>query len=436
MQIDSDKHGCCKGELRLGCSMNQQFLSQAQGTISIEKALHLLKRNIPERIVVSHTIRQAIGNYLAQDIQAPEPSPRFTNSAMDGFAVRWEDVECVQNGAAVNLKIIGESQAGSEFDGIVGPSEAIRISTGAFLANNCDTVIRVEDTAEAEGWVRIKQVKRRGQDVRHQGEEFQKGETLLCRGTRIAAPQAALLASVGIGRVKVFRPCRVTLLITGSELVSVGESIGIHQIRDSNMIMLEAAVTATGAEVNSSLLIQDHEEHTVEAISQADAEVILCTGGVSVGRHDHVKSAAIKSNFKPVFWSIHQKPGKPLFFARKGNQLLFGLPGNPVSAFMCFTHYVRPLLGNLQGLPFGWPTASGKAAVDITNNGNRTNLMRVRLQWQPNGGYLISDAAKQGSHMLTSLSESDGYIILTPGQAVQKGQRIDVYQYDYTRESV
>lgn len=416
--------------------MNQQFLSQLEDIISIEKALNLIKSNIPERVVVNYTIRQAIGNYLVEDIQAPEPSPRFTNSAMDGFAVRWKDVASVQSGAMADLKIIGESQAGSEFDGIVGPSEAIRISTGAFLANSCDTVIRVEDTEETEGWVRIKKVRQQGQDVRQQGEEFQKGETLLRRGTRIAAPQAALLASVGIGKVKVFRPCRVTLLITGSELVSVGESIGTHQIRDSNMIMLEAAVTATGAQVNKSVLVQDHEEKTIEAISQADADVILCTGGVSVGRHDHVKSAAIRSNFTPIFWSIHQKPGKPLFFARKGNQLLFGLPGNPVSAFMCFTHYVRPLLGNLQGLTFGWPTASGKAAVDIINNGSRTNLMRVRLRWQPNGGYLISDAAKQGSHMLTSLSESDGYIILTPGQAVQQGQRIDVYQYDFTRESV
>lgn len=416
--------------------MNQQIVSQSEDIISIEKALHLLRSNIPERVAVNYTSHQAIGRYLAEDIQAPEPSPRFTNSAMDGFAVRWEDVESVQSGVATDLKIIGESQAGAEFAGKVGPSEAIRISTGAFLANGCDTVIKVEDTEEKEGWVRIKKVTHRGQDVRQRGEEFQQGETLLQRGTRISAPQAALLASVGIGEVKVFRPCKVALLITGSELVSVGESVGTHQIRDSNMIMLEAAVTATGATVNKRVMVHDDEEKTTEAISLADADVVLCTGGVSVGRHDHVKSAAINSNYTPIFWRIRQKPGKPLFFARKGDQLLFGLPGNPVSAFMCFTHYVRPLLGNLQGLAFGWPTVSGEAAVDIINNGSRTNLMRVRLRWQPNGGYLISDAAKQGSHMLTSLSGSDGYIILPPGEALRRGQRIDVYQYDYVRESV
>lgn len=416
--------------------MNQRLVSQAEDIISIEEALQLLRNNIPDRVPRSYTIQQAIGRYLAEDIEAPEPSPRFTNSAMDGFAVRWEDVAAVQSGVPTDLKIIGESQAGAEFAGVVGPSEAIRISTGAFLANGCDTVIRVEDTEEKEGWVRINKVTRQGQDVRHQGEEFQKGEILLHRGTRITAPQAALLTSVGIGEVTIFRPCRVTLLITGSELVSAGESVGEHQIRDSNMIMLEAAVTATGAQVNKSVLVHDDEEETAAAMSQAEADVILCTGGVSVGRHDHVKSAAIKSNFTPIFWRIRQKPGKPLFFARKENQLLFGLPGNPVSAFMCFTHYVRPLLGNLQGLPFGWPTVSGEAEVDIVNNGSRTSLMRVRLRWQPNGGYLISDAAKQGSHMLTSLSGSDGYIILPPGKVLEQGQLIDVYQYDYMRESV
>jgi molybdopterin molybdotransferase len=284
--------------------------------------------------------------------------------------------------------------------------------------------------------VQINEVKHRGQEVRHRGEEFSKGETLLRRGTRIAAPQLALLASVGIGEVTVFEPCKVALVITGSELVSVGNSVGAHQIRDSNMIMLEAAVCDTGAEVDSCVLVKDEEDATAEAISLADAGVILCTGGVSVGRHDHVKSAAMRSDFTPIFWRIRQKPGKPLFFARKGGQLLFGLPGNPVSAFMCFTHYVRPLLASLQGLTFGWPTVSGKAAVDIVNSGSRTNLMRVRLKWQPNGGYLISDAAKQGSHMLTSLSGSDGYIILPPGQALEQGQSIDVYQYDYRRESV
>lgn len=416
--------------------MNQEIVSQSEDIISIQQALNLLKKNIPERVSVRHTIHQAIGKYLAEDVVAPEPSPRFTNSAMDGFGVRWEDVENVQNGVPIDLKIIGESQAGTEFDGVVGPFEAIRISTGASLARGCDTVIRVEDTSDKGDWVSIKKVTRPGQDVRQKGEEFMQGEPLLHRGNRITAPQVALLASVGIKAVQVFQPCRVALLITGSELVSAGESVGPYQIRDSNMIMLEAAVEATGAQVTQSVIVQDDEKKTAEAISEVKADVILCTGGVSIGKHDHVKSAALKSNFKPIFWRIRQKPGKPLFFARKEKQLLFGLPGNPVSAFMCFTHYVRPLLGNLQGLAFGWPIVSGEAEVDIVNTGNRTNLMRVKLRWQPDGGYLISEAAKQGSHMLTSLSGSDGYIILSPGRAVRRGQRIDVYQYDYMREPV
>jgi len=410
--------------------------SQSEEIISIEEALHILRQNIPKRIENEYPIHESLGKYLAEDIEAPEPSPRFDNSAMDGFAVRWEDVARVKEGAVTELKIIGESQAGSEFEGEVGVSEAIRISTGALLANGCDTVIRVEDTEEDGNRVRIKKVRKQGQDVRYRGEEFQPGDALLHKGTRIAAPQAALLAAVGIDAVTAYKPCDVVILSTGSELVSTGQSIGKHQIRDSNMIMLEAAVSDAGAIVKESILVHDDEEATVDAIAGSGVDVILCTGGISVGRHDHVKEAALKNGYTPLFWRIRQKPGKPLFFARKENTLLFGLPGNPVSAFMCFTHYVKPLLANLNGLTFGWPTISGEAGTDIVNSGTRTNMIRVCLEWRQHGGYRITDAARQGSHMLTSLSESDGYIILEPGQVLARGERIDVHTYDFLRESV
>jgi molybdopterin molybdotransferase len=304
------------------------------------------------------------------------------------------------------------------------------------LAEGCDTVVRVEDTEERGDTVAIRAVKKQGQDVRRQGEEFRTGDLLLQKGSRIAAPQAALLAAVGITAIRVYKRCTVALLVTGSELAAVGEQIAAHQIRDSNMIMLQAAVQETGGIVAKGIRVPDDAQATREAIAGTEADIILCTGGVSVGRHDHVKEAAEANGFAPLFWKIKQKPGKPLYFARKGDTLLFGLPGNPVSAFMCFAHYVRPVITALNGLPFGWPTVSGEVAAEITNREKRTNLIRVQLTWRPHGGYCITHAARQGSHMLTSLSEADGYIIPGPGQTLKEGERSDVYRYDFRREPV
>jgi len=325
---------------------------------------------------------------------------------------------------------------GIPFSGNVGEGEAVQISTGAMLAEGCDTVIRVEDTEEQDSIVKVFKVKKQGQDIRYKGEEFKTGALLLHKRTKISAPQAALLASVGISKINTYKTCEVAILVTGSELVSVGESIADYQIRDSNMVMLKAAIKEAGGEVVSCKSVLDEKQATIDAINQTKADIILCTGGVSVGRHDHVKEAAEVNGFSPLFWRIRQKPGKPLYFARKDNSLLFGLPGNPVSAFMCYTHYVRPVLTCMSGLPFGWPTVSGEAADVIGNRGKRTNMVRVQLTWRPNGGYCISNAEKQGSHMLTSLSDADGYIVLEPDQTLTPGERIDVYRYDFRREPV
>lgn len=407
-----------------------------QESLSIAEALVIIKDNIPKSSIDQCFLEGGIGRYLAADVVAPEPSPRYTSSAMDGYGVRWQDVLAATPEAPVALKIVGESQAGAQFEGVVGPKEAVRISTGAVLAPGCDSVVRVEDTFEEGDEVCITTIRAQGQDVRHMGEEFSKGEVLLHRGTRLTAAGAALLASVGVASISVFKPCKVALLITGSELVAVGEDIADDQIRDSNMIMLKAAIEDAGGKVVECVRVADDEGATQSAIARTKADIILCSGGISVGRHDHVKKAALDSGFVSLFWRIRQKPGKPLFFSRKGEKLLFGLPGNPVSAFMCFIHYVRPLITSLNGLPFGWPMISAEALDHMKNNGKRPNMMRVKLQWRANSGHCIRHAAKQGSHMLTSLTQADGYIILEPGQELRAGERIDVFRYDFLREPV
>ncbi|HKJ65759.1 MAG TPA: molybdopterin molybdotransferase MoeA, partial [Desulfopila sp.] len=302
--------------------MDQHYTQQKSDTLSINEALEIIRDNLPRATSESLLLEKAIGRYLAEDICAPEPSPRYTNSAMDGFAVRWQDIMAVTEDHSVALRIIGESQAGDQFAGIVGPGEAVRISTGAVLADGCDTVVRVEDTEEKDGSIHIKHVRAQGQDIRHRGEEFEQGELLLPRGARLNAAAAALLAGAGVVKLNVYKPCRVAILVTGSELVSVGEEIADDQIRDSNMIMLTAALQEAGAEVVRAIRVTDDALTTQRAIDETVADIVICSGGISVGRHDHVKRAAVDCGYIPLFWRILQKPGKPLFFARKGDMLL------------------------------------------------------------------------------------------------------------------
>jgi len=399
--------------------------------ISISEAIAILKENLPPPVVAEYPLDQAIGHHLAADIRAPEPAPRYTNSAMDGYAAHWSDLAGATPERPNTLAVVGESRAGAPYPGRLGPGEAIRISTGAMLPEGGDSVIRVEDTREEGRSVIITAAKRRGQDVRHRGEEFNEGELLLRQGTRIAAPQAALLAAVGIERVLLFAPPTLAILITGSELAASGTAIAEHQIRDSNLIMLKAAVQECGATLASCTRVADDLQATRRAIGQVEAEIILCTGGVSVGRHDHVKAATEENGFTPLFWQVRQKPGKPLYLARKGKTLLFGLPGNPVSAFMCFAHYVRPVLGVLAGRPFGWPTLTARAAEEMSNRGGRPNMLRVKASRNQEGDLTVSSGKRQGSHMLSSLADGDGYILMEPDQTLKAGERVEVYSYDF-----
>ncbi|MGL1932291.1 MAG: molybdopterin molybdotransferase MoeA [Desulfotalea sp.] len=399
--------------------------------LTIKEATSLIKSNIPNRQSILVALNDCLGLYLAEDVTAPEASPRYTNSAMDGYAIKFVD------GISPDqlFKIVGESQAGAPFSGVLGENEAIRINTGAAVPESADTVIRLEDTEEINSLLKINILPNKpGKDVRYKGEEFEQGKVILKKGTCLLAPQIALLAAVGFDKFSVYKPCEITLIITGSELVSSGSKPSEFQIRDSNMAMLVAAILEAGGKVVKTVRVPDDQDITRQAIAEATTDIVICTGGVSVGKHDHVKSSVEFNGYKEIFWRIKQKPGKPLFFAKKDSTLLFGLPGNPVSAFMCFTHYIRPVIGYLNGLNFGWPMVAGVALADIKNDGKRTCMIRVKLSWHPNSGYSIKDAVAQGSHMLTSISESDGYIILEPGDLLQKGSTIDVYCYNTLKE--
>ena len=401
--------------------------------ITIEEAQQILQENQPAPMITDVSLADAHGCCLAEDVFAPESSPRYTNSAMDGYAVCWSDVERVTEKDPVSLQVIGESMAGVPFEGDVGCGEAIQISTGAMMPQGADTVVRVEDTDGSDQEVRITAVRQQGQDVRYAGEEFQEGTRLLKKGTVLKSRELALLAAVGFDTVSVFNPPKVALLITGTELIKLHEKeIKPHQIRDSNSIMLASAVKEAGGVIAETVTIQDNLESTIQAITKSlknKADIILCSGGVSVGRHDHVKNAAEAAGFKQLFWRIRQKPGKPLFACLNGGTLLFGLPGNPVSAYMCFSNYVKPVLESFQGLSTCDNCLTAVAEEEIANRGNRTNFIRVIVNQIPNELPTIKKTETQGSHMLSSIVHANGYIILQPGEILAPESLAKVYLF-------
>ena len=397
--------------------------------ISIEEAKEIIDANAIEPRCELCQLEDALFCYLAEDIHAPEDSPRYTSSAMDGYAARWQDVMAASPENPVFLSLLGESQAGIPFSGNLTEGTAIRISTGAVVPASADTVIRIEDTREEGNQVAVLAKIRQGQDIRRQGEDFSKGALLFQRGRQLTARELALLASVGKSQVMVYSRPRVALLITGTELVHYTDtSILPHQIRDSNSVMLAAAIREYGAHLTVFSLVQDSLDETVAAISKAfsqNVDIILCSGGVSVGRHDHVKDAARQLDFTELFWKISQKPGKPLFFSKKASTLLFGLPGNPVSAFMCLNNYVRPVISHCLGTSFPERTLTGCLAETISNTENRAHLIRVRITTAEATLPAITPLGKQGAHMISGLAEADGYIVLQPRQSLAAGVLVE-----------
>ena len=398
--------------------------------ISVPEALEILRNNIPAPRASHIPLSAAFGYRLSQDILAPEPSPRYTSSAMDGFAVQWQDMHILEPEKPVCLEIVGESQAGIPFPTTLKTGEAIRISTGAVIPEGADTVIRVEDTFEEATKIYVKKCKSQGQDIRNKGEEFQKGTKLFDRTQMLKTREIALLSAVGLHHVPVYAAPKVSLFITGTELATAeDQNIKDHQVRDSNAPMLRNTVIESGGEIVDCIHVQDNLDLTITSMKQAltkDCDIILCSGGVSVGRHDHVKDAAEALGFERLFWKIRQKPGKPLFVAKKGRTLLFGLPGNPVSAFMCFQNFVLPTLAALQGVEFLNKKLSASAEIPIENKGKRTDFIRVTVNNTPNTVPTFKPIAEQGSHMLTSIVKADGYIAMEPGANTAVGDLVEV----------
>ncbi|MDX6651091.1 MAG: molybdopterin molybdotransferase [Solirubrobacteraceae bacterium] len=357
-------------------------------------------------------VEDALGRVLAEAVAAQADVAPFANSAMDGWAVR-------AGPAARELRVVDESRAGRPATRAVGEGEAIRISTGAPVPEGAESVVPVEHARETDGAVVLEREATPGANIRQAGEDLRAGTEVLARGTVLRAGELGAAVAAGRAAMRCTRRPRVAVVVTGDELVAPGATLGPGQIHNSNATMLAALAAAAGAEVVASPgnAVGDDRAETEAALAAAleVADVVLVSGGVSVGPHDHVKPALQALGVQERFWRVALKPGKPVWFGARGRTLVFGLPGNPVSAAACFVLFARPALRALQGADPLPPPLSARLAQDVKRSPDREQAVRVRLASGPDGALEARPTGPQGSHMLSSLVGADGLALIPPG---------------------
>jgi molybdenum cofactor synthesis domain-containing protein len=392
---------------------------------------------------VTVDLADATGLVLAGEVGSALTVPGWANSAMDGFAVRSADVAGASAAEPVTLPVLGEVPAGRAPDVGVAPGTTLRIMTGAMMPPGADAVVPVEDTDAAAGAsdvpaaVVVFAAARPGVNVRAAGSDVEAGVTLLGAGRALDPAAIALLAATGHASVTVHRPPRVAVISTGDELVAPGVPLGPAQIHDSNSLTLAAQAAEAGAEVRRLGIARDTLDDLLELVREAVAwaDVVVLSGGVSVGAHDHVKAAFSAVGTLDV-WRVAIKPGRPFAFGRataEGRTVrLFGLPGNPVSVFVTFELFVRPVLRGLAGHPrvFDRPVRTVRLAEPIRGSSGRLTVARVVLAPDPErrDGLVARSSGGQDSHMLFSLARANGILFVPPDEDLPAGAEATAWE--------
>lgn len=363
-------------------------------------------RPLPAELV---PIVEAAGRVVADDVRARVDLPPFASSAMDGFAVRAADLPGT-------LPIAGESAAGSPFDGRLEVGAAAAISTGAVVPEGADCVIPVERVVIHDNSVEISIEAQSGTNVRPRGGDTAMGDLVVPAGTRLTAARIAAAAATGIATLPCARRPRVAVLATGSELVAPGEDLREGQIYESNTVMLSSALAEAGALVEPAAPAADDEAALREALERGlGADVLVTSGGVSVGEHDLVRAVERQLGVEEVFWRVSMKPGKPISFGTRGETLVFGLPGNPVSALVGSELFVKPALRALQGLADPLPRFEpGRLSAALRRDPERDEFVRARSRVDGDG-VVLDPVAGQESHMIVRSSAADGLVHVPRG---------------------
>lgn len=399
--------------------------------LSLEAALEQILAGSPRLPAESLPLAAARGRWLVRDVASPTDLPAFDNSAMDGYAVRCCDLTNASTQAPVRLRCVGEVAAGGASDRPLASGECLRIFTGAPVPVGADAVVMQEDTrvdpAQAEA-VWVHESVRPWENVRFRGEDVKAGSVVASAGGRLTFAELGLLGAVGCSAVDVGGRPKVGLLATGDELVEPGDGLRPGQIFESNRLMIQALAAEVGCTTRLFPIVRDSLPVTRSALVEAFAEcdVVITTGGVSVGEHDHVKMAFEAMGGKLELWRIAIRPGKPLAWGRLGQQPFFGLPGNPVSAVVTFLLLVRPALIQLQGgTDLALPRVFGTLAQAVSNPGNRRHFMRVTL----GSSGEVSPAGVQGSHVMSGLTQAIGLLDVPPDSFWEVGRPVAILRF-------
>ncbi len=403
--------------------------------IDFEAALAIVLEHSATLGTRTKPLSTVTGDVLAEHIIARNSIPPFDSSSMDGYALRTVDVANAGEGHAVTLAVVGAVHAGEETSTSIGRLKAVKIMTGAQIPRGADAVIMKEHVTATDGGIEIVAPVRPGSNIRGKGAEFRSGAIVLRSGTLITPPVAGLLATAGSARVRVFRKPRVALLVTGSELRSPGAGLKSGQIRDANSTALLSALSMLGVDSVSVTRVADSRTRIFDAIGVAlrISDIVMTVGGISVGDRDYVREALHAHNVDEHFWRIAMKPGKPNFFGTKDKTLVFGLPGNPVSALLSFHVLVRPAIARIRGL--GVPEAlviHARLAEDLEKKPGRLEFVRVRIANDTVRGFIAVPVREQESHMLSGLSSATGmYRFPKHAALVRKGKHIPVELLDW-----
>ncbi|HHP5764711.1 TPA: bifunctional molybdopterin-guanine dinucleotide biosynthesis adaptor protein MobB/molybdopterin molybdotransferase MoeA [Vibrio parahaemolyticus] len=399
-------------------TLSPAFLSVVQGQ---EKILSLVN-TVSE--IEACKIENAYGRVLAEHIISPVNVPQYTNSAMDGYAIRSDDVD------RSSYQIVAEVMAGHAYDQPLEVGQAVKIMTGAPTPRNGDTVIMREQASQEGDKVTFNGAHiKAGQNVRQAGEDLAIGSDVFTAGTRLASPEMGMIASLGFGEANVFRKLKVAVFSTGDEVQAPGTEQKANSIYDSNRFTIMGMLEKLGCEILDFGILEDNEQLMIEALenASAQADVVMTSGGVSVGDADYIKLALDKLG-QIDFWRINMRPGRPLAFGQINNKPFFGLPGNPVAVMVSFINFVEPALRKMQGEQ-GWKPlkVNAIATENLRSRQGRTEFSRGIYELDDTGRLTVRTTGKQGSGILRSMSEANCLIEISPAiDTVKAGESVTI----------
>jgi len=382
--------------------------------VTIEEAHKIIKDQQVNLKTETRKLSDCLDFSISEDITAPFDMPSFDNSAMDGYAL------C---GISQEYIIIGEVAAGDKKEFKLKKGEAVRIFTGAKVPENTSAVMMQEKTNVQGNKLALDQMPKEAQNIRRKGEELIQGQLVFEKGTTITPAGIGLIGSLGVQSVKVFRKPVINLITTGNELIEPGKPKAVGQIYESNSYALASACEQFGFKCGNKQQIKDDFEAIKSGIKKSleTADVLILSGGISVGDYDFVKQALEENGVEEQFYKVFQKPGKPLYFGRKGNKFVFALPGNPASSLSCFYVYVLPFLYQLSGLDKkGLPRYSFPIIHDFENKGDRPSFLKAKIR---KGEVEILDG--QGSSMILSMALGNALAFIDAETLLKKGEKVE-----------